>query len=108
MLSALCALLFVLSCFVGLNAVNPGDSLFYQPIADAIDIRSMLLSDSYRFATALDYNNKYTSFMTKAFSMGLETLHQTGSIQVTRPPFTRGLVYITPPLASQSNYSLSL
>ena len=69
--------------YVGLNAVNSGDALFYQPAADAIDVRSMLLSDSYRFATALDYNNKYTSFMTKAFSMGLGTVHQTGSIQVT-------------------------
>ena len=63
--------------------MNAGDKLFYQPLADPIDIRSMLLTDSYRFATALDYNNKYTNFMTQAFSMALGTVHQTGSIQVT-------------------------
>ena len=69
--------------FLGLNAVNSGDELFYQSLADPIDIRSILLTDSYRFAIALDYNKKYTNFMTQAFSMALGTVHQTGAIQVT-------------------------
>ena len=69
--------------YKGLNSVNAGDALFFQPVAAGLDPRSMLLSNSYRFATALDYTDKCTNFLTKAFSLGLETVHQTVSIQAS-------------------------
>ena len=58
--------------YKGSNVLNPGDLLFQRG--------PPLLQDSNRFATYMDFTEKKTVFLNKAFSVGLLTVQQTSAI----------------------------